>query len=971
MNPKSRKQKTRTIPSPNKKYGGIILATLAFFLVMASARATGGYPAVDSAVTLYYHLNNNSSIGENSTFVVNSIVGGTNATTNATFIVGGGILGDGDANFSNLTSMNIKTNGTTYLGGSSGYSFSFWINPTITGTYRMRPIASNNLITGFMGNTGNTGKDYTWFIGNGTGLSGGATAASFFTTNTWTHVVITYNKTTGVIYKDGLQFQTQAFSSSSINSSAILYLGSSNTPADFFNGELDEVMLYNRSITAAEVWNLYNTYKGCVNLTEGTTYVGNVTVCPSTTFSFNDTAATGAVIIGADGVIFDCQGSILQGNVTSGSTPQSRGITFSSTARTGSTIKNCVVNGYWASIRPRGTSHTFQNITINNSFYGYDFEFTNSSSIINSTMTNIRSIGVYTSSAYNNYLDRMNISAPGGRYDVFIESPGNNNVVSNGTFLNNSVHLSGAYNNVTQSYIEGNTTSLGIDDSGDNNTFSYNTLVGLSSRIDVSGDGSVIKHNVITNITAQSSCIAVHIAASRVNVFNNTLDNCDIGVWLSKGSYINVTDNRINNTFNHYDSYDAGIMIEPRASNLILARNNISNFGTVGIGVKNGTNVTIANNSISGLTNRTNRGYYDYNEPQTAIGLYELYKGFSGDQLANNSWTQAQTQYYRNTNVSISGNTIDNVDLLLLDVNTSMLTQDISNYWFRSFVAPLGIMDKFNFYANASSNNISRVDSTFQINYTLTQNTLFNVSVNYQVNRNYTFVQNNLPIAESINFFNLTDALIYTNNGSVPCTDLPSCDNNQNYTLSGNNSSYVLDRYTFNQSAAARPYDPISVANSSSNVRALTSTLTSTLTNVSVTIRTGGLIPSSPYLLHPDGTSEYISYSYDNLSSEMTFTTSIQSGINNLYIVGTPTQQNCQNSISGLGNFSNVIPSIFTILGLTVLVTLVLVGASSFGYIDIDLMSVAPYILIGLMAAIFIGLFATGATNAFSGICIN
>ncbi len=77
--------------------------------------------------------------------------------------------------------------------------------------------------------------------------------------NTWTHVALTIDNGTGIFYVDGVKVNQQSFTVSGIGSSAYVYLGAfDNGPTNEFNGNLDEIRIHSRALTAAEIKGLYD-----------------------------------------------------------------------------------------------------------------------------------------------------------------------------------------------------------------------------------------------------------------------------------------------------------------------------------------------------------------------------------------------------------------------------------------------------------------------------------------------------------------------------------------------------------------------------------------------------------------------------------------------------------------------------------------------------------------------------------------
>jgi hypothetical protein len=74
-----------------------------------------------------------------------------------------------------------------------------------------------------------------------------------YPTGKWYHVSVVHNPTTQYIYVDGVLAGT----SSNTNASSLQYIGSAENTVETLNGDLDEVRIYNRALSAAEVKQLY------------------------------------------------------------------------------------------------------------------------------------------------------------------------------------------------------------------------------------------------------------------------------------------------------------------------------------------------------------------------------------------------------------------------------------------------------------------------------------------------------------------------------------------------------------------------------------------------------------------------------------------------------------------------------------------------------------------------------------------
>jgi hypothetical protein len=71
--------------------------------------------------------------------------------------------------------------------------------------------------------------------------------------NTWTHLAATYDATTLRLYVNGVQVGSRAVSGALLTSTGVLRIGGNSIWGEFFQGRIDEVRIYNRSLTAAEI----------------------------------------------------------------------------------------------------------------------------------------------------------------------------------------------------------------------------------------------------------------------------------------------------------------------------------------------------------------------------------------------------------------------------------------------------------------------------------------------------------------------------------------------------------------------------------------------------------------------------------------------------------------------------------------------------------------------------------------------
>ncbi|MCB9358759.1 hypothetical protein H6503_02415 [Candidatus Woesearchaeota archaeon] len=140
------------------------------------------------------------------------------------------------------------------LNGNSGsYTFSYWLIPSdiqySTLAY-LTDIQSGRLITAMRANHATQMGYYS---------SGSWHQLTELFTNEWTHVVFVLDAAAnnGSLYINGLYNSSSTYSSMSIGGD-ISIGGHYAASSTYYNGSMDEVLIFNRSLSAAEVYALYN-----------------------------------------------------------------------------------------------------------------------------------------------------------------------------------------------------------------------------------------------------------------------------------------------------------------------------------------------------------------------------------------------------------------------------------------------------------------------------------------------------------------------------------------------------------------------------------------------------------------------------------------------------------------------------------------------------------------------------------------
>ncbi|MDJ1467165.1 LamG domain-containing protein [Xanthocytophaga flava] len=136
---------------------------------------------------------------------------------------------------------------------TTGFTVSFWVNPTSYGT-NMTLAGAINGWNAFLFHSDATGglwvgTDVATRMGTPTNIAAGTLAL-----NQWQHFVFTYSAGTGKLYKNSNLVASKAMTAPVAWSG--FFVGSTTT-ANAIRGKIDEVRLYERALTEADIFNLY------------------------------------------------------------------------------------------------------------------------------------------------------------------------------------------------------------------------------------------------------------------------------------------------------------------------------------------------------------------------------------------------------------------------------------------------------------------------------------------------------------------------------------------------------------------------------------------------------------------------------------------------------------------------------------------------------------------------------------------
>jgi hypothetical protein len=232
----------------------------------ARARDNAGNSATSSPVTVT--VSNTApppmglvaaySFDEGAGSTVGDSSGGGNVGTinGATWTVAGKY---GKALTFNGTSNWVTVPDASSLDLTTGMTIEAWVNPTAVSGYQETLVkeATGDITYALYANNGTPAvPGAVVSVGAAQRTAPGTTA---IVANTWTHVAATYDGSTVRMFVNGVQTGTASISGSLNVTTGPLRIGGNAVWGEYFSGRIDEVRVYNRALTAAEIQTDMNT----------------------------------------------------------------------------------------------------------------------------------------------------------------------------------------------------------------------------------------------------------------------------------------------------------------------------------------------------------------------------------------------------------------------------------------------------------------------------------------------------------------------------------------------------------------------------------------------------------------------------------------------------------------------------------------------------------------------------------------
>jgi len=206
----------------------------------------------DDGLVALYHFDNRSEFGENDTFVYDFSGNGNNgtvvgATWNETGKMGGAMQFDGVNDY-----ISIPNSASITL--TKNITMSVWINPSILDNnlhYILDKYYNRYALSIYS-------DDISVKYKNDTGDSNSVSASNYLSINEWFFVTATINIDGDVsIYIDGVLANAKSFVGNSIQITAQPLTIGVQENTNYFNGSIDDVAIYNRTLNSSEIEDLY------------------------------------------------------------------------------------------------------------------------------------------------------------------------------------------------------------------------------------------------------------------------------------------------------------------------------------------------------------------------------------------------------------------------------------------------------------------------------------------------------------------------------------------------------------------------------------------------------------------------------------------------------------------------------------------------------------------------------------------
>ena len=227
----------------------------------------GNDVAINDSVVLWFHFDNQTDQGENDTLVFDWSGNGNNGTSNATVNTSQAVF-NGSFIFDGIDDQVTIAEDSSFV-GMPNLSIVAWVKfqgDTATSIEKNVIDAWASGDTNYLLRWAPDANDWEFFIDTSSGTSTLiVTDLPTIEDAQWHQIVAHYNGTTQSFYQDGVISSVVSAHTGNIDAGTLdLVIGGQQAAStDFWNGSIDEVMIFNRSLSSTEITELYN--KGRLN----------------------------------------------------------------------------------------------------------------------------------------------------------------------------------------------------------------------------------------------------------------------------------------------------------------------------------------------------------------------------------------------------------------------------------------------------------------------------------------------------------------------------------------------------------------------------------------------------------------------------------------------------------------------------------------------------------------------------------
>lgn len=810
----------------------------------------------------YYYLQNNSYIDENGTVVnytesikyteyFNETFRQIDSSSKSNNLSGylltykeyEGYLADGAFYFNNTGYLNRQT-----LGKTNNITLCAWVKPEVSSTNK--EIIASWASDGGYKITFYSDDIYFW-VRNSTSntydqLSTTSVQSSTTQNNTWIHVCGRRNSDANFsIYVNGKHVVSKTNITGVIGSSAVsgnLTIGANSDFGSKFTGQIDEVLIFNRSLSDNQIQSLFSGYlEYCQSNSEGYCYINSSLTLDGHNYTIGQHITTYG-----NNLILDCNNSFIYGNY-----PNDNSTSFLiANGFKNITLKNCNLVNFYKGIIQINSNITYQNLKIISNYYGI-YNSNNNIEIDRINITNsILENNIY--GVFTNHLgygdifikDVVGYINKSRCYDcsygsgilylqgsfktkvTIINFTGNQSIVVpasirlekvNNSYIGFSKHYGSNHLYAYGFYIVNST----------NNIFENNYLDKTQYGLGVTyGDNNTIRNNIIYNNDEGSQ----YLITNRLYFYNNTI---------------------VNSTNRYMDGYGVGIKLYGVTNSEIYNNNFTDPFTNVFL-LQGTRNIQIRNNygKMLNVGEKSTYGVDDKHEPSCVLQSTMRYKGW---------WLLRPTDYY-NENLTYINNSFINSPCLAHLENQYNFTHDLTDYWYRSFnTSSTNYSGFYEFYIPNNQENLSGWYNN-QINYNFRisngSSTFAGMrAFEWSLSKNIFTVKNlklltlstyNDTLRNESIIYKTTNALITFSNNSLYSTGLFTGD--ANLTLPPGNSSYIYNNYilTEGRPLTGEPFNFTQTTTSTySKAYSISSVISNNLTvPVNLTVPSGYIVTS-------------------------------------------------------------------------------------------------------------------------------